>query len=176
MNWSRQTPCHQTKPGLLKRRLSSFEIHRLLNILFSAASLWKWGRCLIGWSGGIYLRFGISPQFISRITPLHSSPRLPPVHRNLNISVLVEELARCALWSPSLFASMTECLSGVLKSASFSQVILRCGLEHTLSVYADDLLLFISDLISAPQTIELLNSFGAIKDKNSAFHRVNALM
>lgn len=62
--------------------------------------------------------------------------------------------------SPLLFAMAIEPLSIALKSASFSYGIIRCGSEHTLSLYADDLLLFISDPISTiPQTIELLDRF-----------------
>lgn len=63
--------------------------------------------------------------------------------------------------SPLLFAMAIEPLSIALKFASFSYGIIRCGSEYTLSLYADDLLLFISDPISTiPQTIELLNRFG----------------
>lgn len=63
-------------------------------------------------------------------------------------------------FSPLLFAMAIEPLSIALKSASFSYGIIRCGSEHTLSLYADDLLLFISDPISTiPQTIELLDRF-----------------
>ena len=64
-------------------------------------------------------------------------------------------------FEPLLFAVAIKPLSIALKSASFIKGIHRCGLEHTLSLYADDLLLIISDPISTiPKTIELFNSFG----------------
>jgi len=54
-----------------------------------------------------------------------------------------------------------EPLSIALKSASFTQGITRYGSEHIISLYADDLLLFISNPISTiPQIIDLVTRFG----------------
>lgn len=59
----------------------------------------------------------------------------------------------------------TEPLSIALKSASFRKGIFRYGSEHILSLYVDDLLLFISEPISTIPLIvnslnSLLNRFG----------------
>lgn len=54
-----------------------------------------------------------------------------------------------------------EPLSIALKSASYNKGISRGGSNHILSLYADDLLLFVSDpLTTIPHIIELLNRFG----------------
>lgn len=64
--------------------------------------------------------------------------------------------------NPLLFVVAIEPLSIAVKSAHFSIGIRRCGLEHKLSLYADDLLLFISDPVATvPKTIQLLNNFGS---------------
>ena len=74
--------------------------------------------------------------------------------------------------SPLLFALAIEPLSTALESANFSKGIHRCGLEHTLSLYVDDLLLFISDPISTiPKIFELFNSFGTFSGYKLNFSR-----
>ena len=63
--------------------------------------------------------------------------------------------------SPLLFALAIEPLSIALKSDCRIKGIVRQGLEHRVSLYADDLLLYVSDpLTSIPHALSLLSSFG----------------
>ncbi len=65
--------------------------------------------------------------------------------------------------SPLLFALAIEPLSIALTSSSLMNGILRGGVEHRLSLYADDLLRFVSDPShSVPYIIHLLKRFGAL--------------
>ena len=162
--------------GFMRNRHSFSNIRRLLNILFSPASKETpevvisldaekaFNRVEWSYLLEVLKRFCIgSKYYISWIALLYSSPKASVSTNGMKSQYFT--LSRgtrqgCPL-SPLLFAVAIEPLSIALKSASFIKGIHRCGLKHTLSLYADDLLLFISDPITTiPKTIELLNDFG----------------
>lgn len=107
-------------------------------------------------------RFCIGSKFISWISLLYSSPKASISTNGMKSQYFtLGRGTRQACPLSSLFAVAIEPLSTALKSAHFNQGIFRYGSEHTLSLYADNLLLFILDPIpTIPQTIELLNRFG----------------
>ena len=161
--------------GFMKNRHSFSNIRRLLNILLSPASRESPEVVIsldaekafdrVEWSYLLEIlnRFCIGSRFISWIALLYSSPKASVSTNGIKSQYFT--LSRgtrqgCPL-SPLLFAVAIEPLSIALKLANFSKEIHRCGIEHTLSLYADDLLLFISDPVTTiPKTIELLSNFG----------------
>ena len=62
--------------------------------------------------------------------------------------------------SPLLFAIAIEPLSIALKSSSCFTGIFRAGLEHRVSLYADDLLLYVTDPVSWV-ILQILTTFGS---------------
>lgn len=109
-------------------------------------------------------KFGFPDQFISWIRLLYTSP-LACVQTNNNYSEYFS-LGRgtrqgCPL-SPLLFAIAIEPLAIALRSSAMAG-IQRGGLEHKLSLYADDLLLNVSEPgTSIPLVLDLLMDFGLI--------------
>ncbi|KAF0031954.1 hypothetical protein F2P81_016509 [Scophthalmus maximus] len=64
--------------------------------------------------------------------------------------------------SPLLFAIAIEHLSIALKCSSCFTGVFRAGLEHQVSLYADDLLLYITDPVSCVDNIlQILATFGS---------------
>ena len=65
--------------------------------------------------------------------------------------------------SSLLLAIAIEPLAIALRQSSTIKGIQRAGLEHKVSLYADDMLLFISDSLSSiPELLILLAKFGSI--------------
>ncbi len=118
----------------------------------------------IGWSGIIFstplYKFGFGSRFTPWIKVLYSSP-LEAVWTNNNLSTYFPLLRGtrqgCPL-SPLLLQ-----LAIVLHGQAGIQGIQRNGLEHKVSLYADYMLLFISNpLVSLPKTLNLMGDFGKI--------------
>lgn len=110
-------------------------------------------------------RFGLGAGFISWIKLLYSSP-VASVQTNDTISppFQLHRGARqgCPL-SPLLFAIAIEPLAIWLRSEPKCQGILRHGTVHKLSLYADDLLLYISNpSTSLPVVLDILKQFGRL--------------
>ena len=111
------------------------------------------------------LAFNFGFKFISWIRLLYTLP-VAAVCTNSNLSTYFE-LKRgtrqgCPL-SPLLFAVALEPLALALKQCPTIKGIHRAGSEHKASLYADDMLLFISDpLSSLPELSTLLTKFGRI--------------
>lgn len=110
-------------------------------------------------------RFRFGERFIAWVKLLYSSP-VASIRTNSDQSEYFQ-LHRstrqgCPL-SPLLFAIAIEPLSIALKANPLITGISRYGLESKVSLYADDLLLYVSNLdISVPAALTLLNSFGRI--------------
>ena len=109
------------------------------------------------------LKFG--PKFISWIKIIYSLP-MAAVRSNNNISKYFK-LQRgtrqgCPL-SPLLFTIAIEPLAIALRQSATINGIQRAGLEHKVSLYADDMLLLISDSFSSiPELLISLAKFGSI--------------
>ena len=110
-------------------------------------------------------RFGFGNKFISWIRLLYTSP-MAAVRTNNNLSPFFE-LKRgtrqgCPM-SPLLFAVAMEPLALALRQNTDIRGIHRAGEEHKVSLYADDMLLYISQpLSSLPKLMVLLTEFGKL--------------
>ena len=107
-------------------------------------------------------RFGFGPHFRSWIELLYFSPKASVV-TNRNNSKLFSLKRGTRQGSPIsllLFALVIEPLSIVLKLKPEICGIHRWGFTHKLSLYADDLLLYLSDLIRCiPHVLNILQAF-----------------
>lgn len=107
-------------------------------------------------------QFGFSTIFISWIKLLYSSPQASVctnTWRSDPFPLFRGTRQGCPL-SPLLFAFAIEPLSIALKSEGGFKGIRRHGEEHRVSLYADDLLLYVSDpLSSLPPILSILDSF-----------------
>lgn len=107
-------------------------------------------------------RFGFGLKFISWIKLLYATPKASV--RSNNIISDSFPLCRgtrhsCPL-SPLLFAIAIEPLAIALRADLEVKGIFRAGLEQKVSLYADDLILFISNpLFSIPRVLLILGSF-----------------
>lgn len=161
---------------ILGRQLSS-NIRRLLNVVFTPSKSSKpemvisldaekaFDRVEWDYLFMVLQKFGFGPKIISWIRLLYSTPSAC-VKTNFETSPYFS-LSRgtrqgCPL-SPLLFALAIEPLSIALKSSSVFTGIYRGGREHRVSLYADDLLLYVSDPLNCIDNImHLLNEFGLI--------------
>ena len=163
--------------GFIRKRHSFFNIRRLFNILYDPAppdipeilvsldAEKAFDR--VEWDYLFYTlqKFGFGPKFVSWIKVLYSSP-MAAVRTNNNLSTYFP-LKRgnrqgCPL-SPLLFAVAIEPLAIALRGEIGIKGISRHNLVHKVSLYADDMLLYMSDpLVSLPKTLDLLKDFGKI--------------
>lgn len=163
--------------GFIQNRYSFFNTRRLLNVMYnpSTSSLPEAVISLdaekafdrIEW---VYLfhtlkRFGLGDTFISWVRLLYTSPTAS-VRTNNTYSDYFS-LARstrqgCNL-SPLLFAIAIEPLAIALRTSPHITGIKRFGIEQKTSLYADDLLLYISNLsVSIPAALDIFSQFGKI--------------
>lgn len=109
-------------------------------------------------------KFGFGDKFVAWIRLLYSSPKAS-VRTNDTYSDYFP-LGRgtrqgCPL-SPLLFAIAIEPLSISLRSSPLFSGISRNGIEHKLSLYADDLLLYITNpSTSLPAVLSILDHFSS---------------
>ncbi len=108
-------------------------------------------------------RFGFGTQFLSLIKLLYFSPKASVITNRVRSKPF--PLSRgtrqgCHL-SPLLFTLAIEPLSIALRCSQHFTGINSRGIEHRISLYADDLLLYLSDpIIGIPQVVKILNQFG----------------
>ena len=107
--------------------------------------------------------FGFNPEFISWIKLLYASP-VTSVHTNglqsAPFPLHCGTRQGCPL-SPLLFAIATESLDIWLCQEGGFEGIIRAGKVHKLSLYADDLLLYMSNpAASLPVVINIFEKFG----------------
>lgn len=163
--------------GFIHGRHSFSNLRRLFNILYNPSSS-PTPELLISldaekafdrveWDYLFYTlqKFGFGNKFISWVRLLYTSPTASirtnnilsahfPLHRSTRQG--------CPL-SPLLFAIAIEPLAVALRSHPHIRSVLRYGVKHTVSLYADDLLLYISDpSISIPAILDTLTSFGCV--------------
>lgn len=163
--------------GFIPGRHSFTNIRRLLNVIYSPASsavpevvialdaekAFDW----VEWSFlfACLKKFGYGPNFISWIKLLYTSPKASVTTNSKRSKYF--QLSRgtrqgCPI-SPLLFALALEPLSLTFQTSPAIDGIHRRGREHRLSLYADDLLLYVSDPVScAPYIIHTLRRFGGL--------------
>ncbi len=107
-------------------------------------------------------RFGFGLKFVSWIKLLYATPKASVRSNNIisdPFSLCRGTRQGCPL-SPLLFAIAIEPLAIALRTDSEVQGIFRAGLEQKVSLYADDLILFLSNpLLSIPRALLILDSF-----------------
>jgi len=162
--------------GFVRGRQLSSNIRRLLNIMLSpntsqtaemVISLdaekvfdrveWNYLFTVLG-------KFGFGSKFISWIQLLYSAPSacVTTNFKRSEYFPLSRGTRQGCPMSPLLFAIAIEPLSIALKSSSCFTGIFRAGLEHRVSLYADDLLLYVTDPISCVDDIlQILTTFGS---------------
>ena len=109
--------------------------------------------------------FGLGPRFINCIKALYTSPTAQVITNGI-LSPKIE-LARgtrqgCPL-SGSLYALVAESFAQLVRLNSTIKGISVGNLEHKISLYADDTLIYISNLDqSIPNLLSLINLYGSI--------------
>lgn len=160
--------------GFIKNRHSFFNLRRLFNIICSPSD--NVPECVVSLDAekafdrvewdylfSVLEKFGFGPTFISLVKLLYTSPSASVLTNSIySLPFGLERGTRrgCPL-SPLLFDLAIEPLAIALRSQIPG--IKRGGVEHKVSLYADDLLLYISDPLSyIPAALSLLNQFGQI--------------
>lgn len=172
--------------GFIKNRHSFSNIRRLAAIVYSPSA----SPCpevvlsldaekafdRVEWSYlfNVLKRFGFGNIFVQWVKLLYHSP-LASIQTNYSRSdyfPLTRGTRQGCPLSPLLFAIAIEPLSIALKSTSLFQGIKRGDMEHRVSLYADDLLLYINDpMASGPRIVSLLNQFGAFSGYKLNFQK-----
>uniref|UniRef100_A0AAY5JXW3 Reverse transcriptase domain-containing protein n=1 Tax=Esox lucius TaxID=8010 RepID=A0AAY5JXW3_ESOLU len=108
-------------------------------------------------------KFGFGPVFVSWIQTLYAAPQARVRTNNFNSQYFTVQRGTrqgCPL-SPLLFDLVIEPLAAALRCNNYIRGIMRGGLVHKVSLYADDLLMFISDLeTSIPESLDTISQFG----------------
>lgn len=171
--------------GFVKDRRSFFGIRRLLNVLYTPSLTDS--ECLLsmdaekafdrvewGYLFETLQRFGFGNTFISWVKLLYACPSAMVLTNNH-----YSELFRlhrgtrqgCPL-SPLLFVLAIEPLAIAIRNNPSIHGIERCGMEHKVSLYADDLLLFVSEAESTiTHILKLLAEFGKISGYKLNLHK-----
>ena len=161
--------------GFVRGRHSFINIRRLLNVVHSPASgggpevvvsldaekafdrvEWEYLFAVLG-------KFGFGPNFMSWVCLLYSSPQAAVVTNKLCSQYF--PLSRgtrqgCPL-SPLLFILAIEPLSIKLRTTPSIHGIRRMEMEYKASLYADDLLIFLTDPLSCKsELLKILVDFG----------------
>lgn len=119
-------------------------------------------------------KFGFGDTFISWIKLLYSHPTATVITNGQQSEYF--SLGRgtrqgCSL-SPLLFAIAIEPLAIALRQSGDFQGIERWGLTHKLSLYADDILLYVLDpLSSVPSILNTLKQFGSLSGYKINFEK-----
>lgn len=162
--------------GFVKGRRSFFNIRRLLNIVCTPSQADS--ECLLSMDAEkafdrvewAYLfetleRFGFGKLFISWVKLLYACPSAMVLTNNFYSKPFTLNRGTrqgCPL-SPLLFVLAIEPLAIAIRSNGSIKGIMRANFEHKLSLYADDLLLYVSDVnTTIPHILTLLTQFGEI--------------
>ncbi|CAI5643337.1 unnamed protein product [Oreochromis niloticus] len=148
--------------GFIKGRQLFFNVRMLLNVILSQHSTTNPEVVIshdaekafdrVEWSFlfAVLQRFGFKDRFISWIRLLYKAPQASVYTNGVSsgyFSLSCGTRQGCPL-SPLLFAIVIEPLSIALKALPHFHGISRSGLDLKLSLYADDLLLYVSDTIN----------------------------
>ena len=181
--------------GFVPGRQSFYNVRRLFNVLYSSQST-QWPEAVLSvdtekafdriewrYLQTVLERFGFGPSFINWITLLYSAPKAAVLTNStrsdyFNLQRSVRQ--GCSL-SPYLFDIAIEPLAIALREDDRVAGIDRGGAIHKASLYADDLLVYISNPTqSIPPLIEILNHFGRLSGyklnfSKSLFFPINQL-
>uniref|UniRef100_A0A669D815 Reverse transcriptase domain-containing protein n=1 Tax=Oreochromis niloticus TaxID=8128 RepID=A0A669D815_ORENI len=170
---------HPDQTGFIKGRHSSTNTRRLLNLIdysysknlettiFSLDAEKAFDRVNWKFLFATLHKFGFGTSFINWLKILYNSPTAC-VRTNDQTSssfcLLRGTRQGCPL-SPSLFAIFIEPLAAAIRQNSVIKGIKCKNVEHKISLYADDVLLFLQNSqTNISGVIELINSFARISD------------
>lgn len=169
------TIIHEDQTGFIANRHSYFNVRRLYNILYSDHSTdhpeiiisldaEKAFDC-VEWSYlfSVLSKFGFGSSFISWIKILYSAPQSSVRTNNLisDYFTLHRGTRQGCPLSPLLFNLAIEPLALMLRTQLMVRGITRGGVTHKVSLYADDLLLYLSEPEnSIPAVLDILGLFG----------------
>ena len=163
--------------GFIRHRYSFYNLRRLYNIVYNQPSP-KTPEALISldaekafdqveWEYLFYTmqKFGLGHKFIAWVRLLYSAPKAS-VRTNNNFSeyfcLPCSTRQGCPL-SPLLFAIAIKPLAVLLRSNQDITGISRSGIEHKVSLYVDDLLLYVSNIsTSLSAALQSLTTFGSV--------------
>lgn len=163
--------------GFIKNRYSFFNIRRLFNIIYSKSKSSSPELILsmdaekafdrLEWDYLFYTleKFNVGGQFINWIRLLYTTPLASVCTNGSNSDAFpISRGSRqgCPL-SPLLFALALEPLAIAIRQDTTIRGIFREGLEQKISLYADDMILYISNPdASIPKVLSTLDTFGSI--------------
>uniref|UniRef100_A0A3Q3ENM7 Reverse transcriptase domain-containing protein n=1 Tax=Kryptolebias marmoratus TaxID=37003 RepID=A0A3Q3ENM7_KRYMA len=162
--------------GFVKGRQLFYNIRTLLNIIYSKTSSETpelvisvdaekaFDRIEWDYLFAVLRRFGLGNIFISWLRLFYTSPQATVSSNGIQSSFfrLFRGTRQGCPLSPLLFALAIEPLSIFLRSSSTFAGISRLGTEFKLSLYADDLLLYVSDpTLSIPPILSAFLRFGS---------------
>lgn len=163
--------------GFIKGRYAFSNIRRLLNVIYNSSELGDQEFVIsldaekafdrVEWEYLFYVlrKFGFGKQFISWVKLLYTSP-LASIKTNgmdSDYFPLFRGTRQGCPMSPLLFALAIEPLAISFRSNKHIIGITRNNIEQRVSLYADDLLLYISKPdISIPTVLSILEHFGRI--------------
>ena len=180
--------------GFVKGRQLFFNVRTLLNIIYSKTATTTpevvisvdaekaFDRVEWDYLFTVLRKFGLGNGFISWIRLLYTSPQANISTNGIQSKFFTLNRGTrqgCPL-SPLLFALAIEPLSIFLRSSSTYTGISRLGTEFKLSLYADDLLLYVSDpVLSIPTILSAFQRFGSfsgyrVNTSKSECYPVNA--
>lgn len=164
---------HPDQTGFIKGRTSSSNTRRLFNIMYYSSTIkentviatldaenWRFLFSTLG-------RFGFGESFISWVKTLYTAPSATVVTNGLTShSFTLHRGTRqgCPL-SPYLFTIFIEPLAAAIRQNTLIKGIQTPNLHHKISLYADDILLFLQDPpTSVQETIKLIDTFSKISE------------
>lgn len=184
------TIIHEDQNGFIKNRQLSHNLRRLFNIIYSNGPTVQpevlvsldaekaFDRVEWTYLFSTLSRFGFGDSFISWLKLLYASPVASVQTNNCHsefFSLSRSTRQGCPL-SPMLFAIAIEPFAISLRSMQEYTGVIRAKVEHKVSLYADDLLLYISHpSISVPAIMNKMNQFSLISgyklniDKSTIF-------
>lgn len=123
-------------------------------------------------------RFGFNEQVIGCLNSLYHSPNARiKMNGSLSNTVNLERGCRqgCPL-SPTLFALFIEPLAQVIREEKDITGILIGTTEHKLCLYADDILMTLSNpIVSVPKLLSLIKEFGSYSGYKLNLHKTQTL-
>lgn len=168
---------HTDQTGFVPNRYSFFNVRRLMNIMYHkySKSSKVAALCLdaekafdqVEWAYMVKAleEFGFGRQFVSWITMLYAHPSssiLTNQERSLPFRLHRGTRQGCPL-SPLLFAIAIEPLAISIRNHASIEPIRLGNVDHHISLYADDVVLFISQPEkSVPVLLDLIKTFGEV--------------